>query len=394
MENLSMNNVLSGIERDLVVSYLYDCHVPFTLIPQQPADRIFSFTTGQGGVKILPEGIILFTEAWGLPQQLIGQQVTLRFYFKKLGLSFSSLVSCTKSGAMALVVPREILRLPDVEENATTGFSCNIFLGEAFSGVQISCSLREGYPLFLPQVWQLLPKKPSSQLIGRLRGICGVAAVEVPAAVSRKLMSTGKSLLVTAGWIQPGMVLPFDGCLTSRDVVGELDFLDALAELKTGFYFTGGQPEVEAVSPRNQIGSQLQDIDFQQVFCMEGVTTAESITKILPLIPICRYLAEPQDEVPPAVMDRVQPLELIYVSSTEMVIALQRGRFPLQQDMRYSLLLQIPVRATRRSITVDCTVKAIFDGGDGRICALCQLENLKTEDQRFLFESLNNSRYL
>lgn len=389
-----MNNVLSGIERDLVVSYLCDCNVPFTLIPQQPADRIFSFTTGQGGVKILPEGIILFTEAWGLPQQLIGQQVTLRFYFKKLGLSFSSLVSCTKSGAMALVVPREILRLPDVEENATTGFSCNIFLGEAFSGVQISCSLREGYPLFLPQVWQLLPKKPSSQLIGRLRGICGVAAVEVPAAVSRKLMSTGKSLLVTAGWIQPGMVLPFDGCLTSRDVVGELDFLDALAELKTGFYFTGGQPEVEAVSPRNQIGSQLQDIDFQQVFCMEGVTTAESITKILPLIPICRYLAEPQDEVPPAVMDRVQPLELIYVSSTEMVIALQRGRFPLQQDMRYSLLLQIPVRATRRSITVDCTVKAIFDGGDGRICALCRLENLKTEDQRFLFESLNNSRYL
>ena len=389
-----MNNVLSGIERDLVVSYLCDCNVPFTLIPQQPADRIFSFTTGQGGVKILPEGIILFTEAWGLPQQLIGQQVTLRFYFKKLGLSFSSLVSCTKSGAMALVVPREILRLPDVEENATTGFSCNIFLGEAFSGAQISCSLREGYPLFLPQVWQLLPKKPSSQLIGRLRGICGVAAVEVPAAVSRKLMSTGKSLLVTAGWIQPGMVLPFDGCLTSRDVVGELDFLDALAELKTGFYFTGGQPEVEAVSPRNQIGSQLQDIDFQQVFCMEGVTTAESITKILPLIPICRYLAEPQDEVPPAVMDRVQPLELIYVSSTEMVIALQRGRFSLQQDMRYSLLLQIPVRATRRSITVDCTVKAIFDGGDGRICALCRLENLKTEDQRFLFESLNNSRYL
>lgn len=394
MENLSMNNVLSGIERDLVVSYLCDCNVPFTLVPQQPADRIFSFTTGQGGVKILPEGIILFTEAWGLPQELVGQQVSLRFYFKKLGLSFSSLVSCTKSGAMALVVPREILRLPDVEEIPTTGFSCNIFLGEAFSGERISCSLREGYPLFIPEVWQLLPKKPSSQLTGRLRGICGVAAVEVSAAVSRKLVSTGKSLLVTAGWIQPGMVLPFDGCLTSRDVVGELDFLDALAKLKTGFYFTGGQPDSEAVSQRNQIGSQLQDVDFQQVFCMEGVTTAESIARILPLIPICRYLAEPQDEVPPAVMDRVQPLELIYVSSNEIVVAIQRGQFPLQQDMRYSLLLQIPVQATRRSITVDCIVDSIFDGGDGRTCALCRLANLKTEDQRFLFESLNNSRYL
>ena len=127
---------------------------------------------------------------------------------------------------------------------------------------------------------------------------------------------------------------------------------------------------------------------------MEGVTTAESIARILPLIPICRYLAEPQDEVPPAVMDRVQPLELIYVSSNEIVVAIQRGQFPLQQDMRYSLLLQIPVQATRRSITVDCIVDSIFDGGDGRTCALCRLANLKTEDQRFLFESLNNSRYL
>lgn len=389
-----MNNVLSGIERDLVVSYLCDCHVPFTLIPQQPADRIFSFTTGQGGVRILPEGIILFTETWGLPQELVGQKVSLRFYFKKLGLSFSSLVSCTKSGAMALVVPREILRLPDVAESSTTGFSCNIFLGESFGGERISCSLRGGYPLFMPEVWQLLPKKPSSQLTGRLRGICGVAAVGVPTAVSRKLLSTGKSLLVTAGWIQPGMVLPFDGCLTSRDVVGELDFLDALAELKTGFYFTGGQPDGTAVSKTNQIGSQLQDIDFQQVFCMEGVTTAESIAKILPLIPICRYLAEPQDEFPPAVMDRVQPLELLYVSSNEIVVAIQRGRFPLQRDVRYSLLLQVPLQSLRRSITMDCTVDSIFDGGDGRICALCRLENLKTEDQRFLFESLNNSRYL
>ncbi|MEE0133283.1 MAG: hypothetical protein U0I22_05730, partial [Treponema sp.] len=70
-----MNDVLSGIERDLVVSYLCDCNVPFSLIPNHSTDRIFSFITGQKGVKILPEGIILFTDSMALPQDLIGTQV-------------------------------------------------------------------------------------------------------------------------------------------------------------------------------------------------------------------------------------------------------------------------------------------------------------------------------
>jgi hypothetical protein len=58
------------------------------------------------------------------------------------------------------------------------------------------------------------------------------------------------------------------------------------------------------------------------------------------------------------------------------------------------LLLQIPFNTLRRSITVNCFVSAIYESGDGRTCAFCQLENLKAEDQRFLFESLNNSRFI
>lgn len=380
-----MNDVLSGIERDLVVSYLCDCNVPFTLIPNQSTDRIFSFTTGQGGVRILPEGIILFTDSSVLPQDVIGQQVHLRFYFKKLGLSFSSLVSCTKSGAIALVVPREILRIADTEENAGTGFSCNVFLGEAFSGQRLSCSLREGYPLFMPWVWRLLPENPDSQLTGRLRGICGAVPVEIPIMIQEKMLSTGKALFVTAGWVQPGMVLPFDGCITSRDVVGELELLDGLAQLKSGFYFACGRSEEDGKNHDNQV----------QVFCVEGAASSDDLLKILPLLPVCRYLSESKENTPPpALLDRMQPLELLYLSSTDIVFATWGGNFPLQQEVGYSLLLQIPLKTLRRSITVDCTVASIFESGDGRTCALCRLENLKTEDQRFLFESLNNSRYL
>lgn len=380
-----MNNILSGVERDLVVSYLCDCNVPLALIPTQPADRIFSFVTGQGGVKILPEGIILFTDSSVLPQELVGQQVSLRFYFKKLGLSFASFVSCTKSGAKALVVPREILRLPDADDNVGNGFSCNVFLGESFSGQRLSCSLREGFPLFMPWVWRCLPENPNPQLVGRLRGICGAVPVEIPSPIRDKLLSTGKALLVTAGWIQPGMVLPFDGCITSRDVVGELELLDGLAELKTGFYFACGYKD----------DGDKKNNDSVQVFCIEGVTASGELLKLLPLIPVCRYLAESRENSPPpALLDRMDPLELLYLSSSNIVLATQGGKFPLQQDVRYSLLLQVPLHTLRRSITVDCSVTTIFESGDGKTCALCHLENLKTEDQRFLFESLNNSRYL
>lgn len=377
-----MNDVLSGIERDLVISYLCDCNVPFSLIQNQTPDRIFSFVTGQGGVRILPEGIILFSDAEVLPQEIIGTQVTLRFYFKKLGLSFSSLVSCTKSGALALVVPREILRIADLEENAGTRFSCNVFLGEAFSGQRLVCSLRDGYPLFMPWMWRCLPENPDSQLSGRLRGLCGATPVDVPSLIRDKLVATGKALLVTAGWVQPGMILPFDGCITSRDMVGELELLDSLAQLKSGFYFACGYQE-------NNRNSQAQ------VYCIEGISSSEDLVKILPLIPVCRYLAEPQDNFPPpALLDRMQPLELLYLSSAEIIFATQKGLFPLQQEVPYSLLLQIPFNTLRRTITVDCFVSTIFEGDDGRTCALCRLENLKAEDQRFLFESLNNSRFL
>mgnify|MGYP003302334298 CR=1 FL=1 len=384
MEILPMNNVLSGIERDLIVSYLCDCNVPFTLVPSQPGAKIFSFTTGQDGVRILPEGIILFTNPRFLPQDLIGQQVSLRFYFKKLGLSFSSLVSCTKAGAIALVVPREILRLPDVEGSSGRGFSCNIFLGEAFGGECLACSLHDSYPLFMPWVWRLLPAQEEERLAGYLRRLCGAVPVEVPALIRSKLVQSGKALLVNAGWIQPGMALPFDGCISSRDVVGELELLDGLSQLKSGFYFTGGH----AGAADKTIGST------HQVYCIEGIAAPEKLAEILALIPACRYLSDSQQgNPPPALLDRMASLELLYLSSTEIVVASQGGRFPLQRSARYSLLLQIPVHSLRRSITVDCTVASLYEGVEGRICALCRLENLKAEDQRFLFESLNDSRY-
>ena len=87
-----MNNALSGIERDIILSYLCTEPVGFTLVPEQPAEQIFSFAIGSSGIKMLPEGILLFTDPLILPVELYGKQVEIRFYFKKLGLSFTSVI--------------------------------------------------------------------------------------------------------------------------------------------------------------------------------------------------------------------------------------------------------------------------------------------------------------
>ena len=168
-----MNNALSGIERDIILSYLCTEPVGFTLVPEQPAEQIFSFAIGSSGIKMLPEGILLFTDPLILPVELYGKQVEIRFYFKKLGLSFTSVIRKVKNGACgAIVIPREIIRLPDASVPSTSPFGCTVFLGESFKGDKITCRFLDQYPLFVPATWKLLPETVTDRLAGELRRLC------------------------------------------------------------------------------------------------------------------------------------------------------------------------------------------------------------------------------
>ncbi len=366
-----MNNVLSGLERDLVVSYLCDDEVPFTIVPAQPAEQIFSFVTGNNGIRVLPEGIILFTDSFLLPLDLVNTQVEVRFYFKKLGLSFYSKISKMKTGVLAIAIPKEILRLPDTVSSKESPFSCKLFLGESFTGDCLECKQWENFPLFVPQIWRLLPVNPSSNLENLMKTMCGVEPVELPDLILDSMRRTGKALLISDGLLPNTDLFSFDCCITKKDLFINYEYEKLVSSLESGFYFVTG--------------------NLGKAYFIRQVVDPSHISELLPLLGAAFFLSE--KEKTKSIQNRISPLNVLYVSSAEMLLALESGDFPLQNDIPYSVLLQIPMRTMRRSITLVCSVDSI-NTYNGRTCACCRLSAVKAEDQRFLYESLNGKRFI
>ncbi len=371
-----MNNVLSGLERDIVVSYLCEDDVPFTLVPSQPAERIFSFVTGIGGVQVLSEGIILFTDSFALPVDLVNSLVEIRFYFRKLGLSFSGRVSRTKTGALAVVVPKEILRLADSVSPMESPFACRLFLGESFSGDCLDCRQWNGFPLFVPQAWRSIPEPPSKNLQKNMERLCGAVPAKLPPLVVKAMSQSGKAVVVAESSLCDSDPFPFDGCITKADSFVDQSFLDSVRSVQDGFYFmTGGNSSV--------IG---------QVYGIRNVVDPQHICEIIPLLSAAYFLSC-DSEKNEAVKGRAAQLLVLYVSSSEMILACEHGEFPLQTEIPYSVLLQVPMRSMRRSITLVCSVDSVYSQNN-RTCACCRLSSVKAEDQRFLYESLNGKRFI
>lgn len=372
-----MNNALSGIERDIILSYLCTEPVGFTLVPEQPAEQIFSFAIGSSGIKMLPEGILLFTDPLIFPVELYGKQVEIRFYFKKLGLSFTSVIRKVKNGACgAIVIPREIIRLPDASVPSTSPFGCTVFLGESFKGDKITCRFLDQYPLFVPATWKLLPETVTDRLAGELRRLCHARPATVSDEVIKLLVKSGKGLMVKNGTVPEKDPFPFTACLTAGEIAAVPGVGEAVSHLKSGFYFvTGGHYSVSG-----------------QVFFVPDSVSFSEVMLMLPYIPICRFLAEPSFHTPPAVLGRIEPISLLYISFKEIILATAAPDFPLQKDIPYSVLLQIPLKSLRRSITLNCTpVTFFYNEQKDRVCVRCRLSGMKVEDARFLYESFNGT---
>ena len=368
MGDWKMNNVLSGLERDIVVSYLCDSAVPFTLIPNQPAEQIFSFATCTCGIKVLQEGIILFTDPRVLPIDILGSQIEIRFYFRKLGLSFISKISKTKTGALAIVIPREILRLPEVTSKFEVPFSCKVFLGECFSGDYISCQQKNNFPLLKPLTWELLPENLNDNLIFLLKKYLGAEIVELPSVVLKTMGSSGKALYICENSLPVKNPFSFDACFLQQDVSFSSDFSDAITTLKDGFYFMSG----------------TADAIMGMAFFIP-IKSVHDIESLLPFIPICIFLSNETKEFQ-TIQGRFSPIYVLFVNNKEIILATDSGPFPLQKEISYSTLLQMPVQSMRRSITFSCYYNSLFQF-ENKTCVRCSLEQLKAEDERFLYES-------
>ncbi|AEE16601.1 hypothetical protein [Treponema brennaborense] len=376
-----MNNVLSGIERDLIVSYLTDGKIDFTLVPDQPAQRIFSFTTGEKGVRVLPEGIILFTNPDVFPPEFAGRTVQIRFYFRKLGLFFSGQIDALQSGSYAVAVPREILRLTGADSSAETSFSGTIFLNEDFKGEYLECIEEPAYPPFNFRTWQSFDADRMAETEPFVRALCKGRSVSVPSVLARVMKQTGKALWIDGGHIPGEAPFPVDACLLVSDFPQGIESRTAFAAaaaLDSALYFMPGYPRAAEPTP---------------VFMIEKkYFGAADFAETAALLAICAYFGAEAAPMPP-LKDRAEPLSLLYMSDSAVVFGCGSGTFPLQKDVPYPVLMRIPLQSLVRTITVSCTVAELYSGPAGKTAAVCRLADVKREDCRFLYESFTGKKY-
>ncbi len=168
MEN--NKELLSGIERELVLQYLMDGNVPVTLTPQNEekavtdkegvhalASQIFPVALKPEHIKVQKNGKIHLENP---PQSVVGfagKTVRVEFYFNRVGLYFSSLVDKDKKG-LYILVPDTLNRIKDVEEktdydiSAVLYFECN-----NKKDINTVCVPWEHEVLFSRPVWKSIP---------------------------------------------------------------------------------------------------------------------------------------------------------------------------------------------------------------------------------------------
>ena len=157
---------LSGIERELVLKYLMDGNVPVTLTPveEKSSDDIHSVPSQIFPVALKPEHIKVNEDGKILlenpPQSVIGfakRIVKVEFYFNRVGLYFTSEV-IPQGNELAIIIPKEICRIKDVEESVDYDFSAVLYF-EVSNKKELN---RNCYPwknaeLFSRPTWKSIP---------------------------------------------------------------------------------------------------------------------------------------------------------------------------------------------------------------------------------------------
>lgn len=113
------SNVLTGIERELVLQYLIDGNVPVTVTPieknldkqsedaiRPPISTIFPVALKGEQIQVLKQGIILLTNPPKSFENFKSSKVRVEFYFNRLGLYFNTEIKEVSSG-LALVIDRK-----------------------------------------------------------------------------------------------------------------------------------------------------------------------------------------------------------------------------------------------------------------------------------------------
>lgn len=155
---------LTGIERELVLRYLLDGNVPVTITPfsdkENDSDKIKNFDSAvvpvafkAEDISVLKEGIILLKDSPESISKCVDNPVKVEFYFNRVGLYFVTMLKSVSSG-LALVIPAEINRIPDVLVNKKYDFTAQLIVSVSNEGsTRFLCVPADGFELFTRPIW-------------------------------------------------------------------------------------------------------------------------------------------------------------------------------------------------------------------------------------------------
>ena len=170
---------LSGIERELVLRYLLDGNVPVTITPVFSGENckenehlsepdfvnsaVVPVAFKPEDISVLKEGIVLLKDAPESIAKYADKPVKVEFYFNRVGLYFITALKTVSSG-LALVIPAEINRIPDIPVNKKYDFTAQLIFSVSNEGnSKFLCVPADGFELFTRPVWSSIELERQQQ---------------------------------------------------------------------------------------------------------------------------------------------------------------------------------------------------------------------------------------
>ncbi len=363
-----MSNILTGMERQLIVEYLAAETPPVTFIPDNPEYL----------PVIFPEGTISFQHgntaslSFAASRLLPASPVTgsIQFYYRKLGLCFSAEITANGAAGASFAIPEQIQRINGFMEE-TTPVKGKFFY--SFHNIKpcASCASTTEFALYDPFVWNGLPDSDDfrKKLITHLRKY-DFHLCRTPPAFVKKLAETNKLLYIINGKLPQRRPFACDVCLTAAELPVSLA-QGRLSGLFIPLDRQAGTCAVTAAIIKNdaELDSLLRD------FCC------------------AKYLAGSRSLLD--VQGRIAPLTLIYLSSFGFAVAGQRNQSlaVLSGGDAFQMQLEEESLIGSRLIQADIQVTETISGSEDKQCISCAFTAIHEEDKRFLFERFNGRLY-
>ena len=379
MENLSVTNKIFGVERDVVLMSLYSYQTHLILSGKNDKPKIISnqfYGIPAQNIIFISKNTFLST----LPNYEENSEITVCFFYQGRGIFFKTVPKTATSG-YGFIIPPVLYKQQDNTTQKEYEVSGKLFYtGKEEKGRFISFFSNTKYPLFTPFLWQFFSEADFYASAELLKEIAKIEICNKDSNLEEYFISQQKILYLPEGKLPNKNYFPYEATFTYSD------FFDSNPNLENEVYIPIMDKSKGDTKPHT-ICKIIQ----------ESVTISPlEIEDSLTALPICRFLANDNDEVE-YIQGRAAPLEILYINDGMIILGLKEGDFPLQRGSEYPLSLYVNLPIGKREVFLTMYVSRLFQHSSvsrkNKTVAVCRFTSIKEEDRRFLFERIYKTTY-